>query len=170
MLPRLILAIAFLSTLPALADDAAEHEFCQKYLSMNDEMSAKDGKLADGCGQNGYLVAFGNRFCNVFVTKNTSFTPAGQKAMYNIRHCLIEGLEKTRNQLTCDKVKRVGINSHYGCYMQSGFCQMPVRDKMMVYYLLKSQALTMDAISNGFSINGGCAVQNYWPGSKKPTP
>jgi hypothetical protein len=145
-----------------------EHQFCEKYVALNEELTAKGGPQADGCGSSGYLIHFGHRFCNGFVTKNSSFSPAGQQAMYKIRHCLLDTLAAAKEKFTCDKVKRAGIDSHLGCYMSSGFCQMPIRDKMEVYYLLKTQAFSWDAILNSLSISDGCRSQNRSQSPKAP--
>lgn len=117
-------AIALLFCLlatPSLADEAA---VCNGYLRIQDRLH---------CPADGYLLNTGYRFCRDYVAADSQFSPAGRRAMALIRRCLTSSLEARGASLTCDTVEDVAFDTHVGCYVSSGFCELPLADKAIVF-------------------------------------
>jgi hypothetical protein len=123
-----------------------EQLVCEKYRVIDAELSAADpGNPGSGCGTNGYLLKFGYRYCSLFVKKNYFYTPLGQTILRSIRHCLVQALEDSEIPLQCGNVRKIGFESHFGCYLQAGFCDMPLHDKMILMFQLRQQILNPEA-------------------------
>lgn len=88
---------------------------CDYYGALSDEL---------GCADEGYLRAFGERYCRAFESAEARFSEAGRKTLVGIRLCLQLELEKHRERLDCKIVKGIARQTHLDCYKRHGFCGM----------------------------------------------
>lgn len=123
-----IIAIAWLGLLlatPSLANDRPVVSgdligSCDFYLTLSKEM---------GCGSDSYLTRFGDHYCRRFDQVRSSFSSGGAAIVEDIKTCLQERIHETEN-LDCENVHAIAVQSHIGCYQDAGFCDMRVSDKM----------------------------------------
>jgi hypothetical protein len=80
------------------------------------------------CSTDGYLVAFGARYCKKFAFESSRFSRAGNEIVVAIRLCLQKKLESAEH-LGCANVGTIGFESHADCYAQGGFCEMDFADR-----------------------------------------
>ncbi len=115
---RLIIAILALITI-SLSIEAKNLGSCEYYRSLAHELK---------CPDNDYLIQFGERYCQRFDRYRQYFTPIGQRMLKRIKLCLQTSLYNSEN-LTCENVKAIALDSHIECYKDANFCEMPLIDK-----------------------------------------
>lgn len=95
------------------------------------------------CGENGYAVSFGGKYCQIFLEKeNSIFSPKGQEWSRYVRICLQQELEKILEQqkdLTCEAAATYATLSHVKCYTGGpiSVCEIP-RDWFSLAWTVKS--------------------------------
>jgi hypothetical protein len=133
---------------------------CENYKVLDQTLRAQTTlSLGSGCGPGGYLLGFGYSYCSLFIQHESIFSYRGQAVLRNIRTCLMHDLLASETPLTCENVEDIAINSHFGCYMHSGYCEMPKRDKALVIYYLIGQMMNSRSRAEFFRITRACAAQ-----------
>jgi hypothetical protein len=84
------------------------------------------------CGNNGYLMAFGNRYCLDYLEGESHFSWQGQKWLDSVRDCLQVELEEPTQNYSCGTIDSYALQTHYDCYSRTGYCQLPLTDKIAV--------------------------------------
>lgn len=82
------------------------------------------------CGPDGYLIGYGTRYAERFY-RNTRpwMSPAGKRWLDATLVCLQDRLrERIDSSTTCDDVRTIAFDSHPECYVESGFCGLPLTD------------------------------------------
>lgn len=87
-----------------------------------------------GCGEEGYPLGFGARYADrSFEETWYDLGPAGQAFFLAVSPCLQERLAaQVGAETTCDEVWDMGFATHAGCYVDSGFCELPAEDVMVI--------------------------------------
>jgi hypothetical protein len=88
-------------------------------------------ETAHPCGDDGYALGFGERFCNVFMEHDDAFTPKGRTWLRSVRRCLqTELVDALDAPMACSALSDRAYGSHAGCYTLSGnsICDLPARD------------------------------------------
>ena len=82
------------------------------------------------CGESGYLLGYVGKYCHRFSTITTYKTsPKAQDWLKKTRECLIREFEVSTNEsMSCERVHQIGTDSHANCYVDSGFCELNVKD------------------------------------------
>lgn len=82
------------------------------------------------CGPDGYLVGYGSRYAERFYRYTRPWmSSAGKKWIDATLVCLQEKLrERIDAQTSCEDVRTIAFDSHPECYVDSGFCQLPLSD------------------------------------------
>jgi hypothetical protein len=82
------------------------------------------------CGPDGYLIGYGTRYAERFYRYTRPWmSPAGKRWIDATLVCLQEKLrERIDAQTSCDDVRTIAFDSHPECYVESGFCELPVTD------------------------------------------
>lgn len=81
------------------------------------------------CGEDGYLMRFAHAYCMRYrQVAEPNFSPAGQRWLRDVRRCLVESLDANAPGDDCDTLETEGFASHPGCYLSTGFCDLPFRD------------------------------------------
>ncbi|KAE9552024.1 hypothetical protein FO519_004787 [Halicephalobus sp. NKZ332] len=113
------------STDPINAEDCTNCNFYQCY----------ENKMK--CGSNGYLIAYGKKYCDRFNSTLSRFDPAGKQWVSCVRQCLINFLKPSCNTYpnnafkdSCDKLKDAAFKSHVKCYTDCGFCNICKTNKL----------------------------------------
>lgn len=78
------------------------------------------------CGPNGYPVGYGHKYCSKFVQYLPLFAQNGKSWVMKTLVCLKKHLFPLTQirSTTCPEIHRVAFDSHPGCYVESGFCEL----------------------------------------------
>jgi hypothetical protein len=127
----LILLILFSFTTFAANKASCETDSseCSIYCQLNDALK---------CSSSNYLTKFGHKYCRQFLDNNHRFSVRGQLILSKIRSCLISTL-KNQETVTCGNVESFAMESHYTCYIESGFCDLPKPDALDVMWIIRTQ-------------------------------
>lgn len=111
------------------------------------------------CGRNGYPLRYGAKNCRRFVARLDSFSPQGQAWIWKTMLCLQKYLVKpvAASDATCDSVNHEAFQSHPRCYVDSGFCDLPLNDLVQVVVTVKSDLFQGPAIEQALTTAKGCA-------------
>jgi hypothetical protein len=82
------------------------------------------------CGPDGYLIGYGTRYAQRFYRYTRPWmSPSGKRWLDATLVCLqIKLRERIDASTSCDDVRTIAFDSHPECYVDSGFCQLPVSD------------------------------------------
>lgn len=82
------------------------------------------------CGKKGYLLGYVGKYCDRFSTITSSRTSSKAKSWLNkVRECLINEFERsTDDSMSCSEIYKIGTDSHSRCYINSGFCDLSIKD------------------------------------------
>lgn len=113
---------------------------CSDYIN-RDDCSQCDYYLCreaqtanNGCGPTGYYEGFGDHYCRLYKdVVADKLSPHGQQFAYKVRRCLMVTMEKTIPlESSCSDVKAAAYASHQQCYIDAGFCQLSMGDRIAV--------------------------------------
>ena len=97
---------------------------CQYYTCREEEAQ---------CGPDGYLMYYAYRYCNRFrLVTEPKVSEEGKLWLRKIRRCLITTLDQAEPGTDCQSISDNGFGSHPGCYVDTGFCSLPVSDWIAV--------------------------------------
>ena len=132
------------------AEIAAELETttrCAAYIGVStcaecDYYLCREQKRAESCGEEGYYLGFARRYCMLF-TENTipRLSSQGKNWIEAVRPCLQEGMEVLSDEASCRLVSDHGYSIHPGCYVDTGFCELPVSDMLAILNTVAPQDL-----------------------------
>ncbi|MGK0362539.1 MAG: hypothetical protein ACI9U2_004860 [Bradymonadia bacterium] len=81
------------------------------------------------CGEDNYLMRFAHAYCVRYrQSAEPNFSPQGQRWLRDVRRCLVESLDANAPGDDCDTIEAEGFASHPGCYLSTGFCDLPFSD------------------------------------------
>ncbi|KAI6192054.1 hypothetical protein M3Y97_00294400 [Aphelenchoides bicaudatus] len=80
------------------------------------------------CGQSGYFIGYGLRYCNRFFNKDyySHFDNTGKHFVNCTGPCLIDELKsflKTTPKAGCQAITNKAFGTHVDCYVKCGFCK-----------------------------------------------
>lgn len=113
-----------------------------------------------GCGAEGYPLGFGAKYADrSFDDTWYDLTSAGQDFFLAVSPCLQERLAAEVTAATsCDEVWDDGFATHAGCYVDSGFCDLPMEDLYVIGTMFDADVYTMDEFSGQLTdVALGCA-------------
>jgi hypothetical protein len=117
---------------------AEQFESCSSYYEINDSMA---------CGADSYLNTLAIPYCEAYTKNLSKFSEAGQAVLRSITSCLQGELKSNQSNLTCDNIRDFGISSHYQCYVDGGFCNMPASEKARVMYIARRQIFNLRVVA-----------------------
>lgn len=101
-------------------------------------------------------MGWGHRFCELFLNKEESFSiEAGQWLREN-RNCLQARAEEIKEGAQCSQIRKAAMDSHVGCYVDAGFCELSLADKAAILWNLRSAMVAPEAWLQGLSLNKVC--------------
>jgi hypothetical protein len=82
------------------------------------------------CGPTGYLIGYGTRYAERFYRQTRWWmSPRGQRWLDATLVCLqVELRDRIDASTTCADVRTIAFDSHPHCYVEAGFCQLPLSD------------------------------------------
>lgn len=94
------------------------------------------------CGPDGYPLGYGLKNCLRFERNISAFSVTGQSFIWDVMHCLQSALVNViQRGSTCDQVSVAAFASHAPCYLQNGFCALPVMDWVEIAMTVKSDLI-----------------------------
>jgi hypothetical protein len=87
-----------------------------------------------GCGSDGYPVAIGLQYSERFARWTLPRLSAeGQQWIFATSQCLIRAMIPwVSGDVTCSQFAREAYASHATCYVESGFCDLPLGDHVAI--------------------------------------
>jgi hypothetical protein len=126
----LIIVILFFPSTSTVAKDChSDTSICAFYCKANEQLN---------CETSNYLMSFGYKYCQRFLEKDEIFRPHTRHVLSKIRTCLVQKLA-TAESLTCENAAPVAIQSHVDCYVNNGFCDIQFRDRLVIFWEIKSE-------------------------------
>ncbi|KAI9098679.1 hypothetical protein DFS34DRAFT_618498 [Phlyctochytrium arcticum] len=114
------------------------------------------------CGNKGYPLGYGFKYCSAFDANKDKFTPQGQEWMYNVMHCLQTKLvpDVQNDNSKCDSIKKHAFDTHSDCYVAEGFCKLPIKDwKTLLTIVELKDILTPLSFRETLQTAGQCAKE-----------
>jgi len=97
------------------------------------------------CRPKDYPLGFGKFFCELFSKEGyPHLTSQGKDWFIQTQICLIEAAANAVDEghTQCRKLTRDSVNSHFGCYLNAGFCDLPHKDIAKMSQLVGRKNLT----------------------------
>lgn len=105
----------------------SQTQSCQE-LSQNSDCQFYKTCLEDSyhCGETGYPIGYGYRYCSKFSQYIGEFSESGQLWIRKTLVCLKQTLVPLVNSATttCQIINDAAFDSHPRCYVSSGFCEL----------------------------------------------
>jgi len=114
------------------------------------------------CGDSGYALKFGERFCYVFLEDEGKFSPEGRVWLRAIRTCLQDELVKQRGKnLSCQELEEGAFASHSTCYVdpQHSICDLSAADKLTLTRVVAKNGMFARAFNQIEAVTKACASQ-----------
>lgn len=114
-------------------------------------------EAAAPCGADGYYLGFAQKYCErLLVSLRPRLSAAGQRFLDRGRDCLMRFAEaELPSSLACDELERRGLDSHVVCYRESGFCALPLGDRVRLFAAVDPDDLDLrSALATGLSCLG----------------
>lgn len=140
-----------LATNPSFSQELdALSENCDSYYRIENSLR---------CGYQSYVRKFAIPYCQEYLQNNDLLSPTGQIVTKNIRACLqMELLENFHKNMyfSCENIQAIGIQSHYKCYIESGFCQLPNQDLFIIMWIAKRQVFNAEVMNTFIDVINSC--------------
>ncbi len=108
------------------------------------------------CGEKHYLSALAEPLCEKYLAlENRTQSNRLIDWMPKVRLCLQQELLSDKNQ-NCDELRKQAIDSHFECYIKSGFCGLSLKEQWRVLRVAGRAALKKEFFSLGFKIKQYC--------------
>lgn len=112
-------------------------------------------ELKEPCGSKGYTIDFGYRYCLKYLDDDR-YTEEGKTWLSLVRSCLQDQMFTLDQGLSCSETKTQAIKSHYGCYIDAGFCTLPLQDQRRILRTVGPGVLDPEIFLSGLEILGQC--------------
>jgi len=113
------------------------------------------------CGEGGYLLNFAERYCNRFrLLTEPNVSAEGRAWMRRVRRCLVTSLDAVERGNDCQSIEESGLGTHPSCYVDTGFCELPVSDWLSVINTIEPGDLDFEEM---FVTGNACLAE--WLGS-----
>lgn len=130
---------------------AASSQSCEFYSCMEEKTH---------CGKNGYWKKLGLHYCQKFLFRENQFSSQAQEWLRASRLCLQERAQDFDvAKMTCQQMQSQALETHIGCYVDTGFCELSVQDRNKVYWHLSSSLVYPDIWRQAIKIRQICQSQ-----------
>ena len=115
----------------------------------------RDAAREEPCGANGYYEGFAYRYCVLFAERTEAvLSPRGRAWTARVRPCLQAAMESIGDDATCDEVMSHGYGAHPGCYLDTGFCELPITDMIAILKTVAPRDLGTQPFTTAISCLG----------------
>ena len=155
----LILASVFFSFLLISANSVASNcssqlGQCRYYKCVQDEIR---------CSDSDYLSGFAIPYCYKYQADQKNYSDRGQIFLSQVRYCLQAKIEDFTNEnpYACKDLREYAIHSHIGCYLNSGFCELSMTEKMRIVLTAKKDLIHGDVRKAGLETMKLCNQSRF---------
>lgn len=110
------------------------------------------------CGEEGYLLHFGERLCQKYLDTQDESSPALQEWYPKVRLCLQEAVHSLPAPLSCSDLQERAFETHLGCYISTGFCSLSMGDKLQVLEVAGADAFMPKTLEVSLEIAARCGL------------
>ncbi len=137
----------------------SQNESCEKYIGTCDFYLCQEKK--NPCGLDGYNLGFGFKYCSgsKFKLLDQMQTDLGKSWVASVFQCLQKKsfrASETNETRTCDQIKSDAYNSHPDCYVESGFCELKMSEKLKIFKLIKKEIFSAATIRQAKNLLNQC--------------
>lgn len=147
----LILFVLFTTSVFAIPEYRPSRSSCNYYYEVEREYK---------CGKDGYALKFGRRLCQRYLDVQSEMPQRVQNWFPKIRYCLQKFIEDQRGSIRgCSDLHRKAIDSHIGCYLSTGFCNLSVTDQASILRVTGADIFHPDVIGLSVRVQAACALR-----------
>lgn len=113
---------------------------CSDYIGLSgcgacEYYACREARAENSCGENGYYLAHGYEYCHRLVqVAGPVMSPAGRAWLEDGRDCLMRFVEDhIAADEDCQSLRDRAYASHPDCYVDNGFCDLPVTDWLALF-------------------------------------
>ena len=112
-----------------------------------------------------YALTYGNHYCTKYENNLNKFSSQAQQWIGKVRKCLQLALKtQLGSGISCSNLKVEAFDSHTKCYVDSGFCELPLSDYVEITKLVGNALLPFSGgafrtVLNGGSTFASCAAR-----------
>ncbi|MFN7701271.1 MAG: hypothetical protein ACK6CU_20665 [Deltaproteobacteria bacterium] len=145
--------------------EGAPFQTCSEYIDAGgctscDYYLCRDARRDEPCGPSGYYLGFVRRYCQLFTERTApALSEAGQQWIADVRPCLQQAMESVPDDASCEEVRRIGYEAHPGCYIDTGFCELPITDMLAILKTVAPNDLGSQPITTAL----GCIDRFFHP-------
>jgi len=117
------------------------------------------------CGPTGYVLSYGQPYCQKFTAARSLFSPKGQAWVFDTMLCLQQALVPEATNATgavtgCSALATKAFASHAKCYVDSGVCKLGVRDWLLIVEIvgINSVIMSSDGIKAAMQAIADCVA------------
>ncbi|KAF3940805.1 hypothetical protein ABW19_dt0201234 [Dactylella cylindrospora] len=114
----------------------------------------------------GYALQYGERKCHDFTAVINQFTPEGQAWLWKTMSCLQHALVPALTcEATCASLRQTAFESHAGCYVNSGLCELSLltsNDGILLLFAIGEDLWTLESLKQIEETAAGCL--DVWVG------
>jgi hypothetical protein len=117
-------------------------------------------EAARPCGDDGYALGFGERFCHAFLQDDARFSTEGRAWLRDVRPCLQRALVPSlAERPACSEAYDRAMSSHVACYTQEAhsICDLPLGDVAHLTRVLSGELFTGRALAQMRDVGLTCA-------------
>lgn len=136
-----------------MAECVVSSESCEFYKCESERM---------GCSKKDYLIKFGHKFCQKYLTNQEEYSVEGERFLIRVRECLqreIRNHNFVKEKQTCSQVEEFAFETHAPCYVESGFCQLGLKDRNRVIWVAKFKVFNIKVWKSFFELQKGCKAE-----------
>ena len=124
---------------------------CSYYKCIQHEMK---------CSESNYLSSFAIPYCYKYKKDQPNYSSRGQIFLTKARYCLQEQIEFMDDR-TCKTIRPYAVNSHIGCYLNAGFCELNLAEKMRITWIASSELIHSDVRRAGLETMKLCNQSRF---------
>ena len=115
---------------------------CEDYIGTCDFYLCQEQK--NPCGLDSYNLSFGYKYCSgsKFKLLGQMRTDLGRQWVTSVFQCLQKAsalaTSKANGQQSCESIQATSYQSHPHCYVESGFCELKLGEKIKIFNLVKT--------------------------------
>lgn len=120
------------------------------------------------CGDKGYPMQFGNKYCKKYLDKIDSFKDkqwqnAVRKCLQNVINIFVLNKITSGSTITCEELDEYAFDSHVNCYTQPdpknstiSWCKIPLLDKFKIINIARYEVLNYRFITQVMKLYRDC--------------
>lgn len=133
---------------------AGDFKECESKTTSCDFYRCVDKEMP--CGNDGYLLGFGERFCRRFDKILDKLSPQGKSWFFTARQCLTEKILSIDKSSSCHEIEEKSYSDHKPCYIETGYCDLSLRDKAHIMKVISPLLLKKHVFNVGKEIQIDC--------------